>query len=1103
MCTVTFSLRTTAQHHCTGAPDVRVADWRMNVFRAKKTACRAVGTMGAFSAFVKRRKASTQPQVQRAMDAASEARVHQELQQEQQQQDAEDGTGEDGAAQRNSGSQQGCADAGACTEEREEASTSNAVGVGLGRMPNKRHVRGAREGFLDLMAQGRGRVSRGILSEQGGWERRCDPGHLRANLSRHAMESNGNSIGMSWASAGTCRGRPLRPSTQGGSRPGGGDGALSGSSTPVRTRACADEAGLLRSSAPAVAWSSALSARNGVDVLPGPGVAAGTSLSAGMGGTAAVGMSVPLAAAAPRPRFAAVRAKEGRGAVGRGGSRAAWSMGMGMARSMKRSSGGAAERSPKTLEEAMQRETRLAQQYKEEVQHLSRPLHMLAMFAHRCNAKWVEARAWGAPHVHEVSNFGKDVKGGLSSVYREQAIEALRAGKVVFQVLSSGQNHSLDVWSTDPWDFIASVVPAKARALDSKIPGLSMGMRVLLALVTAVSAVAGPEAVAKLMVVLHVHDGQASAVYQDLMAHSHCGLQPEHVVVVTQQRCRGYSFDAEQRRFSQEPQSALKDAGPGFSMLQLCWESEAHWVNSKGQPIRIMTSALDYLIRRGASWMLTRHAQDLSTLHPDSTIDVDSLAYMLYLHDAQAANMAVDVEYVNISGTQGLGSIQGLVLGSKAPQPVPPTATKPPAFRQRPSRHHRRAGQLVLRLRGTEKTPATRRLIPAGLLTSPSVFHPSLLVAKEGEVYLHYGIFDLTSHPGARCVALHAEGSRPAAARRGSEDVEALISALCAQDAAGPFRRLVGSTAASAARAARKAQAPSGAMGLKRHEQDAQADIDAQKARRYTGQRIVFLVSDNPASQLALQFAQSIFKPGKDLVMFMTIVPNSLAIPAGNVLMRKYVDAARATCVEAVAEVKVKTEALIEQLGSYVEECNADLVIMGSMVLAGSGTSTCSAMGSISLCLMKTLSRPLLIIKANAKNANIVWDQDKLKAVVNVDHASRPVLKYMCTKFLTPLRNDQLFLARAGATDAHAQETGISRRLLENFAEIASSHRFAPIKKPLHGSFDADVPLIIETEKIHVMAIQAPSGRAPVTDNLVKLLRTTRCALLLYKGVDL
>jgi len=59
---------------------------------------------------------------------------------------------------------------------------------------------------------------------------------------------------------------------------------------------------------------------------------------------------------------------------------------------------------------------------------------MLAMFAHRSNARWVEARAWEAAHVHEVANFGKDVKGGLNTVFREQALQALKEGRVVIQV---------------------------------------------------------------------------------------------------------------------------------------------------------------------------------------------------------------------------------------------------------------------------------------------------------------------------------------------------------------------------------------------------------------------------------------------------------------------------------------------------------------------------------------------------------------------------------------------------------------------------------------------------------------------------------------------
>eukprot|EP00967_Tisochrysis_lutea_P024171 scaffold27749_cov17-Tisochrysis_lutea.AAC.1 len=129
------------------------------------------------------------------------------------------------------------------------------------------------------------------------------------------MEGNDNGNGVGRASARSGRSTPLRPSTQNGSRPGVGGGVRSGSSTPLRTRASADEAGMLRSPATAVAWANALPARNSVDVLPRSGGAGGIGLSMGMGGTASVGASVPLTATA-RPRFAAVHPKEVRSVNG-------------------------------------------------------------------------------------------------------------------------------------------------------------------------------------------------------------------------------------------------------------------------------------------------------------------------------------------------------------------------------------------------------------------------------------------------------------------------------------------------------------------------------------------------------------------------------------------------------------------------------------------------------------------------------------------------------------------------------------------------------------------------------------------------------------------
>ncbi len=60
--------------------------------------------------------------------------------------------------------------------------------------------------------------------------------------------------------------------------------------------------------------------------------------------------------------------------------------------------------------------------------------------------------------------------------------------------------------------------------------------------------------------------------------------------------------------------------------------------------------------------------------------------------------------------------------------------------------------------------------------------------------------------------------------------------------------------------------------------------------------------------------------------------------------------------------------------------------------------------------------------QANAKLASVAWESDKLRAVMEVTHGSRPLLRYLATKLLAPLRGDKLYLGRAGARDAANQE---------------------------------------------------------------------------------
>lgn len=106
----------------------------------------------------------------------------------------------------------------------------------------------------------------------------------------------------------------------------------------------------------------------------------------------------------------------------------------------------------------------------------------------------------------------------------------------------------------------------------------------------------------------------------------------------------------------------------------------------------------------------------------------------------------------------------------------------------------------------------------------------------------------------------------PRTASRSSppQDAEQLLAAVSAQDAAPPFRRLLGATLPSrkvlAARAADAAVAAAGESGAHPAPGDpgpsaqaaavARSEVVAKKARQYAGNRVVVCVADNPATQV-------------------------------------------------------------------------------------------------------------------------------------------------------------------------------------------------------------------------------------------------------------
>lgn len=103
---------------------------------------------------------------------------------------------------------------------------------------------------------------------------------------------------------------------------------------------------------------------------------------------------------------------------------------------------------------------------------------------------------------------------------------------------------------------------------------------------------------------------------------------------------------------------------------------------------------------------------------------------------------------------------------------------------------------------------------------------------------------------------------------------------------------------------------------------------------------------------------------------------------------------------------------LVECLSSFMDvQERCDMVVMGSAIL-GSALQDTNPMGSVAMCMIKATVRTLLVIKSNCKLGGIDWETEKLRVVINVDHAARPLLKYACNFLLNRERADKLYLAK-------------------------------------------------------------------------------------------
>ncbi|KAG2493032.1 hypothetical protein HYH03_008695 [Edaphochlamys debaryana] len=505
---------------------------------------------------------------------------------------------------------------------------------------------------------------------------------------------------------------------------------------PTRSPSNTFDGSILSASTDAAPWSPGARAppsRTRGSMQPSAGAAAAALLAAGTGGGAGAGSRPGSTASTPRPGRAYLRASAT-------GETAATVLAGDRDRDRQLSNSGGMGAPPRR---AVTSDASTAEQLylrcQEEVAALDKPLRLMQLYANRANARWAEellppplqqappppgAHAHGPggaapgfepPHVYDASRFSAAVGGAQSSAFKSEATALLRSGRMAVQILAAddhiiGPTGPRPLWSADPWELIASQYPGKASQPE-RIRSVPLGPRLIMALVAAAEALAGPEAAERLAVVVHCSEAQAEEVAAELRARRFCGLRPDNLVLCVQTRRSGYAWDPARQAFRADPASAPASAGSGYALMQLVWRGEAFTLTDPDAPPSSAASAgadsggsgastarsprpapggpptgagagagpeggakgpagsvplgrpvLDWLRARGVEWLASRRLRDLSLYAPETALDPEALAYALFLHDSLGANMAVQVEYVD--GIQAARAAQsGVVLG--------------------------------------------------------------------------------------------------------------------------------------------------------------------------------------------------------------------------------------------------------------------------------------------------------------------------------------------------------------------------------------------------------------------------------------------------------
>ncbi|GIL47589.1 hypothetical protein Vafri_4374 [Volvox africanus] len=776
----------------------------------------------------------------------------------------------------------------------------------------------------------------------------------------------------------------------------------------------------------------------------------------------------------------------------------------------------------------------------EAVARLSKAQQLMGMYANRVNATWAELQQWGPPSVLSVPEQELFCASDAWVPYKVTVLRMLKAGSLGVHIdacadtVQLPDGTSMDVWTSDPWNLAQRLRPG-SLPLSERIEGVSVGARALQQLVLAVESLAGKDAVAKLTVVLAINDDQRNAVVADIIRTRAYGLKPENLILTAQRKRCGYRYDREAQAFLEDPSTPAQVLGSGYALCQLAWLGDAFSVTREGELAMLMgRTLLERFAEQRLEWLVSRRARDLALLTPEGVLDLQHLAFSLYAADRHSGNMVVQAApatSLNIpraydstllvlkappgsagagggatavsarvasvaasaAGVQGSGGAAGIV-DLRAAELSSPVMVEVLAGVRKQAGHD---GYVGLQ-RYLIHVPTLH-----AMLNTLGVFRPKLFMT--GDVArLSLDAADITADRRVACVAVQTRSS-PAILTSPNE-VDDLIPLLLAQDHSAAFRDIIaasnegvrdsdgaGGPGAAASVGGGAAAGAAGAAGCS----PAMVLMTTKP-----GIRILLYIASNDVTQLAVNLVLLMARPGRDVVHLVTVVHNSLQMPSGQALLLKYLKQISNAMIETHSEVLVKgINGLLEVMEGAAARLAPNLVVMASAALTMANLNTASVMGSVTLSVLKRLTLPVAVATSNSKNLVLTQRRTALRCMVLVDPTSRPALNFLCSSCMEPMRGDKLVLAGHHPTrQMTTQQQQAQRRLVDNFGDIASSHRFhAPTKLQLDGPVDKALTAAAEDEVVHLVGMQVPLGTKGVPGHVLGLIRSCKGGVLVFR----